>query len=45
MKIIYDCALRDALINEDPKVMDVVVPNLIAYHSILNIKRIIDTKL
>ena len=30
--------------NEDPKVLDNVIPKLVAYHSILNIKRILDTK-
>ena len=44
MKIIYDSALRDLLLNEEPKTLDVVVPNMIAYHSILLIKKIIDTK-
>lgn len=32
------------MVNEDPKVLDNVVPKLVAYHTILNIKRIIDTK-
>jgi hypothetical protein len=44
MKVIYDCALKEALVNEDPKVIDGVIPNLVAYHTILNIKRILDTK-
>lgn len=37
--------MKDALLNEDSKVVDNVIPNLVAYHSILNIKSIIDTKL
>ena len=45
MKVIYDCALRDGMLNEEARVMDHVIPNLVAYHSILNIKRILDTKL
>lgn len=32
------------MLNEEPKVLEVVVPNLIAYHSILKIKAIMDTK-
>ena len=44
-KIIYESALRDLLLNEEPKILDVVVPNLIAFHSILLIKKIIDTKI
>ena len=31
MKIIYDSALRDMLLNEDPKVVDNVLPSLAAY--------------
>lgn len=44
-KVIYDCALRDPLINEDAKVLDGVIPNLVAYHTVLDIKRILDTKI
>jgi hypothetical protein len=44
IKIIYDSALRDLLLNEDPKVTEIVIPNLVAYHSILIIKRINDQK-
>ena len=43
-KIIYDSALRDLLLNEDQRVLEVVMPNLIAYHSILLIRSIEDTK-
>lgn len=45
VKIIYDCALRDALLNEDQKVVENVIPNLVAYHSVLVIKNIIETKM
>jgi hypothetical protein len=44
MKIIYDSALRDMLINEDNKVIETVLPNLAAYQAILLIKGILDTK-
>jgi hypothetical protein len=44
MKVIYDSALRDFLLNEDPKVLETVVPNIVAYHSILKIKSINDIK-
>lgn len=44
IKIIYDCALRDSLLNEDKKVLENVIPNLVAYHSILHIKNIIEVK-
>lgn len=45
IKIIYDCALRDHLLNEEKRIIENVIPNLVAYYSILNIKRIIETKL
>ena len=44
MKIIYDSALRDMLLNEDPKVVDNVLPSLAAYQALLIIKGIQDTK-
>ncbi len=44
VKVIFESALRDHLLNEDPKVIETVIPNLVAYHSILRIKSIIDTK-
>jgi hypothetical protein len=44
MKIIYDSALRDMLINEDAKVLDNVLPALAAYQGLLVIKGILDTK-
>jgi hypothetical protein len=44
IKVIYDSALRDYLLNEDPKVTDNVIPSLTAYHTILLIRRILDTK-
>eukprot|EP00347_Sterkiella_histriomuscorum_P002631 403367399 len=45
IKVIYDCALKDALLNEEARVLDHVLPNLVAYHSVLNIKSIMDTKM
>jgi hypothetical protein len=44
MKIIYDSALRDMLLNEDAKVIDNVLPSLAAYEGLLLIKGILDTK-
>jgi hypothetical protein len=44
MKIIYDSALRDMLLNEDAKVIDNVLPSLAAYEALLLIKGILDTK-
>lgn len=45
IKVIYDCALKDSLLNEEIRVIETVIPNLVAYYSILNIKNINDTKL
>ncbi len=44
MKIIYDSALRDMLLNEDDKVIENVLPSLAAYEALLVIKEILDTK-
>lgn len=44
MKIIYDSALRDMLLNEDPKVLDNVLPSLASYQALLIIKGITETK-
>lgn len=44
MRIIYDSALKDHLINDDPKVLDIVIPQLVAYHALLQMKGIIDGK-
>lgn len=44
VKIVYDSALKDFLINDDPKVLDIVIPQLVAYHAILNIKNILEAK-
>lgn len=44
MKIIYDSALKDLLLNEDQKVIDNVLPSLAAYQALLLIKGILDTK-
>jgi hypothetical protein len=44
VRVIFDCALRDKLINNDPHVVDTVIPSLVAFYSILNIKQIHDTK-
>lgn len=43
-KVIYDSALRDLLLNEEPKVVENVIPNLVAFHAILLIRGILDTK-
>lgn len=44
MKIIYDSALRDLMLNDDQKVIDDVLPSLAAYEALLLIKGIIETK-
>ena len=44
MKIIYDSALRDMLLNEEQKVIDNVLPSLAVYQALLIIKGIADTK-
>jgi uncharacterized membrane protein YgaE (UPF0421/DUF939 family) len=44
MKVIYDSALRNALVNEKDKVIKTVLPNLTAFYSILNIRDIIEKK-
>lgn len=44
MKIIYESALKDLLLNEDQKVIDNVLPSLAAYQALLLIKGILDTK-
>ena len=44
VKIIYDCALKDYMLQDDAKILDVVIPNLTAYHSLLRIKEIMETK-
>ena len=33
------------MLNEEARVLDHVIPNLVAYHSVLNIKSIMDTKM
>lgn len=45
IKVIYDCALKDKLINEDHRAVENVIPNLVAFYSILNIKSIHDKKI
>jgi hypothetical protein len=44
MKIIYDSALKDQLLNEHKEVVETVLPSLAAYQSLLIIKGILDTK-
>lgn len=44
MKIIYDSALINLLINQTDRIVKAVIPNLTAYHSLLVIKNIIETK-
>ena len=41
IKIVYDSALKDLLINDDKKVLETVIPNLVAYHSLCIIKNIV----
>lgn len=45
MKIVYDSALREFLLAEDPIVLEVVVPELVAYCAIKVIQSILNTKL
>jgi len=45
MKVIYDSALRNPLINEKAKVIKTVLPNLTAFYSVLLISDINETKL
>jgi hypothetical protein len=44
-KIIYDSALRDHLLCEDQRIVESVIPNLTAFHSLMNIKGIFEAKL
>ena len=44
MKIIYDSALRDALLNDKKEVIENVLPALAAYEALLIIKGIFDVK-
>ena len=44
MKVINDSCLKDYLINEDKKVMTLVVPYLAAYHALLKKMDIIEAK-
>jgi hypothetical protein len=44
MKIIYDSALRDAMLNDKKEVIEGVLPALVAYQALLVIKRILDVK-
>ena len=45
VKIVYDSALRDLLLQGNEKVLDDVIPQLIAYKAIMNIKRINEMKM
>jgi len=40
IKIIYDSALKDFLLADNKEVIEIVIPNLVAYHALLNIRRI-----
>lgn len=44
MKVIYDCSLRDWMLQEDPIILETVIPELTAYRALLKIRDIIDTK-
>ena len=44
MKVIYGSALKDLLLNEEPKVLETVIPNLVAFHSVLLIKNMVEAK-
>jgi len=35
IKIIYDSALQDKLLNEDPTIIESIIPKLVAYMSIM----------
>ena len=43
MKIIYDSALKDLLIAEDPKVLDVVLPMMVAFNAIKLVRKMFDS--
>lgn len=45
VKIVYYSALRDLLLQGNEKVLDDVIPQLIAYKAIMNIKRINEMKM
>lgn len=45
MKIVYDSALREFLLAEDPVVLEVVIPEMVAYCSIKVIQNILNTKI
>lgn len=44
MEIIYNCALRDFMISENPKILNQVIPNLTAYRVLLLMKDIDNVK-
>jgi hypothetical protein len=44
IKIVYESALKDSLLLDDPKVLDIVIPQLVAYHAILNMRSILEAK-
>mmetsp|Transcript_38382 Transcript_38382/g.36750 ORF Transcript_38382/g.36750 Transcript_38382/m.36750 type:complete len:89 (-) Transcript_38382:828-1094(-) len=35
MKIVYDSALKDYMLQDDQRVIETVIPNLAAYHALL----------
>jgi len=44
MEVVFNCSLKDYMLGEDSRVIETVIPNLVAYHSLLKIKDIFDTK-
>lgn len=44
VKIIYDSALRDQLLNDKKEVIESVLPGLAAYEALMIIKNILDVK-
>eukprot|EP00349_Pseudokeronopsis_sp_Brazil_P000467 CAMPEP_0202965012 /NCGR_PEP_ID=MMETSP1396-20130829/9133_1 /ASSEMBLY_ACC=CAM_ASM_000872 /TAXON_ID= /ORGANISM="Pseudokeronopsis sp., Strain Brazil" /LENGTH=206 /DNA_ID=CAMNT_0049687593 /DNA_START=992 /DNA_END=1612 /DNA_ORIENTATION=- len=45
MKIVFDTALRDYMLQEDQKILETVIPNLAAYHAFLKMKGIFEQKI
>lgn len=44
LRCIYNSPLRNKLVNEDPEVLNNVIPKLVAYHSLVHMMRIFATK-
>jgi len=39
-KVVYDSVLKEQLLNSDPKIMDSIIPKLVAFRSLLCIRNI-----